>query len=195
MPIDQYEKLDDLSLWSKIAQGDMMAFSVTYKRHYSSLYHYGLKCINSTPLVEDSIQDLFIKLWDRKHAIKIKTSFKAYLFTMFRRIVVEKIEQAQKKSSLDHPSDKELYSISIQELIIKTEVQEETLHKLAESLKSLAPRQREILYLRFYENMSYQQISETLDLKNQSVRNSIYESIKTLKSIIKVIVLIIISHL
>lgn len=188
-----YEQFDDDALWHGIAKNDIDALSYAYKRYYNGLYFYGLKCTSRAPLVEDSIQDLFLKLWDKRHSIQIKQAFKPYLFMMFRRIVIDKLNQLTKREEIKEAQDPLKPSLSVQDLIINKEIEAEKLTRLDSALKGLSPRQNEIIYLRFYEELSYQQIADTLDIKYQSVRNCIYESIKLLKTAANVIALIITS--
>ena len=186
-----YEQFDDDALWHAIARNDIEALSYAYKRYYNGLYFYGLKCTSRSPLVEDSIQDLFLKLWDKRHNIQIKQAFKPYLFMMFRRIVIDKLNQLTKREEIKEAQDPLMPSLSVQDIIINREIEAEKLTRLDTALKGLSSRQKEIIYLRFYEELSYQQIADTLNIKYQSVRNYIYESIKLLKTAAKMIVLII----
>lgn len=187
-----YEDLDDNSLWHAISNNDIEAFSFAYKRYYKGLYFYGLKCTQQGTLVEDSIQDLFLKLWDKRNSIKIKQAFRPYLFMMYRRILIDRLNQLKKRENLKESQDLLAPSLSVQDIIINQEIEDEKLIRLDTVLKGLPARQKEIIYLRFYEDLSYQQIADTLEIKYQSVRNSIYESIKLLKKAAKVIFLLLI---
>jgi RNA polymerase sigma-70 factor (ECF subfamily) len=58
--------------------------------------------------------------------------------------------------------------------------------KVFNALNELSPRQREIIYLKFHQNLSYDEISEIMHINYQAARNLIYQSIKMLKKIIAV---------
>ncbi len=184
-----YEDYDDNLVWHAIADDNIEALSIAYKRYYKGLYFYGLKCTQREALVEDSIQDLFLKLWDKRKTIQIKQAFKPYLFMMFRRMLIDRLNQLKKRVEIEDSHDQLTPSLSVQDIIINQEIEDEKLLRLDEALKELTARQKEIIYLRFYEEFSYQQIAETLKIKYQSVRNSIYESTKLLKTAVKLIIL------
>ena len=186
-----YEDVDDDSLWQAIANSDLEALSYAYKRYYNGLYFYGLKSVQKISLIEDSIQDLFLKLWDRRSSIKIEVAFKPYLFKMFRRIVIDKLIQLNKFKGSEQSKDFLDLSLSVEDLIINQEIESENLKRLEIALKKLSARSKEIIYLRFYEEWSYQQIADALDIKYQSVRNCVYDSIKLLRKVMKSISLII----
>jgi len=190
-----YEDFNDERLFKAIANNDLDALSYAYQRYYNGLYFYGLKCTYRVPLIEDSIHDLFLKLWDKRSDIKIKQAFKPYLFKMFRSIIVDRLNKLNKTGELQQPDELLAPSLSVQDIIINREFESEQLRQLDLALKGLSSRQAEVIYLRFYEGLSYEQIAEAVDINYQSVRNSIYESVKFLKSAVKTIILISISFI
>lgn len=185
-----YNSLDDSLVWKAVKEkNDLEALACIYKRYYNGLYFYGLKSTPRSSAVEDSIQDLFLKLWDKRTRIHIKQEFKPYLFTMFRRILIDKLKQLNKSEEIKHSDDVLTPSISVQDIIIDKEIESEKLRQLDAALQGLPERHKEIIYLRFYVGLSYQQISDALGIKYQSIRNSVYESIKLLKKMITILVI------
>ena len=54
-------------------------------------------------------------------------------------------------------------------------------HKLQEAIHALTPKQKEVLYLRFYEGLSYDEIEKITDTNYQSIRNLLSKTIKNLR--------------
>lgn len=177
-----YNSLDDRAIWNRIANSDGEALSYIYQKYYNNLYYFGIKSSRDASLTEDTIQDLFIKLWDKRKAIKIKLTIKSYLMTTYRRMLIDKLV-AQKKQitkSGEFPEGHEP-SLSVQDLIINEELSKEQSAQIERALSQLTKKQKEVIYLRFYQEMSYDEIAETLNIRNQSVRNCMYEAMKLMK--------------
>ncbi|MEO9802727.1 MAG: sigma-70 family RNA polymerase sigma factor [Reichenbachiella sp.] len=188
---EKYESLKDQEIWNLISQSDMNALSYIYNQYYSDLYYFGLKCSKNEQLSKDCIQDLFIKLWEKREKISIQYTIKSYLITALRRTILDKFA-AEKKIET---KNQEVFlendvSLSVQDLIIYQEADESMKKQMETALQSLTAKQKEIVYLRFYQEMSYDEIAESLDIKYQSVRNSIYESMKVLKRLLLVLTLL-----
>ena len=188
---EKYNNKSDAELWSRVQSGDMDALSVVYKKYYSDLYFYGLKCSGNKPLVEDSIQDLYIKLWNGRENISVK-SIKPYLLTSLRRTLLDKLaSRSEQMKPEDNIPENFAPELSVEDVTIKIELDQEKLDNLERGLKLLTSRQKEIIYLRFYQELSYDEIADMMDIKYQSVRNSVYESIKLIKNNLMDLVLLI----
>ena len=188
---EKYNNKSEAELWSRVQSGDMDALSVVYKKYYSDLYFYGLKCSGNKPLVEDSIQDLYIKLWNGRKNISVK-SIKPYLLTSLRRTLLDKLaSRSEQMKPEDNIPENFAPELSVEDVTIKIELDQEKLDNLERGLKLLTSRQKEIIYLRFYQELSYDEIADMMDIKYQSVRNSVYESIKLIKNNLMDLVLMI----
>ena len=59
---NHYFQMDDRALWSELRSGSLIALEVIYRRYYSLLLNYGMKCTPDDDMVRDCIQELFVKL-------------------------------------------------------------------------------------------------------------------------------------
>lgn len=187
-------EIDDLTQWSKLEARDKDALAYFFKKYYSLLFNYGLKICASQEIVEDCIQDLFVKLWKRKKAIPEVESPRAYLLRSFKNNLLTRISKGDVLGDMDvflfhHATE------SVQDKIIEDESLLEIRKKIDKSLDALATREREIIYLKFYKNMSYQEIAEVLDINYQSVRNSIHSAVKKLRKALIVSAIILLNTL
>lgn len=178
--------MEDPGLLDKIVEGDISAYEKTFRVYYGDLYGYGLKLCGNPDLVKDVIQELFAMIWMRRQEIGHIRSLKVYLLVVLRR----KIFKVQKDKQLERNA---LYSYSwepdimftAEEIIIENESASELREKLREALNSLPSRQREVIYLRFYNGMSYEEIEEILSINYQSVRNHVYRALVKLREIMQ----------
>lgn len=179
---EKFGSLSDQELWQKIANSELAAMSFVYKSYYKELYYFGLKCCKDEQLTEDCIQDLFIRIWNKRHSIQVKYTIKAYLLTSLRRLAIDKLvaHKRQLAKEGEFPEGHEV-SLSVQDLMIQSEMDEDQKYQLQKSMSLLTKKQHEVIHLRFYQEMSYDEIAEALGIKYQSVRNCVHEAMKILK--------------
>ena len=173
----------DQQLWNAVRAGDKQAFSELYQRYFNVLYDYGIKLIGEEAGTRDCIQDLFIYLWNRRGRLSAANSVRFYLYTSFRRRLFKYLEK--KRSRENGKQDFDLFQpdidFSVETRIIAEEeemIQVELVEKL---MHELSPRQKEVLYLRFYGELSPKEIAKVMSLNYQTVINHFYEGIKTLR--------------
>lgn len=172
--------------WIKFVNGDYSCFKHLFRKFYKGLYGYGLKLCNEPELVEDCIQELFESIWTRRDELTHIDSPTVYLFISLRRNI---LRQRKKQKTVDNLESAEVASFRIhfgaEELIINRESKKQQLEELQKALNQLSNRQKEVLYLHFYNGMSYGEIEKILFINQQSVRNHMYRAVETLRSVMK----------
>ena len=165
-------------IWKSIKEGDSAAFQKLYWAYADLLFNYGKKMTSNSDLVKDSIQEIFEVLWERKETINIRNSVKSYLFVIFRRSLLKKLKESRMYTE-SMPEREVDFSI---ELKIVVEEQDRYLRQeLNKAIKTLSPRQKEIVFLRFYENMSFEEISELMSLNSNSLYKLLSAAISRLR--------------
>ena len=81
----RYAEFTSEELWIHMLPGDHLALDAIVKRHYNLLYQYGCKFTRDASQVKDCIQDLFLYIWQRRHAISETPSVEHYLMKALRR--------------------------------------------------------------------------------------------------------------
>lgn len=175
----------DTTLLDRFVSGEYSCFNQLFKRYYKSLYGYGLKLCNNPALVEDCIQDLFESLWGRRHDLSHITSPNVYLYVSLRRKILKARNKFETMEIVDIQQENLGISYGADELIIRDESKIQQKEKLKEALNHLSNQQKEVLYLYFYNGMSYGEIEKILSIHRQSVRNHMYRAMETLRTILK----------
>ena len=174
-----------VSLWQEIRKGDKEALFELYDDLYFHLVRFGLSVHCDHELVKDCISQLFLKLWDRHGRLNEVENVKSYLFTSLKRLISDHIHSDQKVlSSLQQLEEEK--ELSYEEMIVSLEKDKEVKMRLAAALKSLSPRQIELIRLKFFENRSYKEIADLSSLSIKTSYNTIYDAIKTLRLKLKV---------
>lgn len=181
------EKIDS-EVWKLFKQGDRKALDYIFEKYVRLLYAYGAKITRNTSLVEDSIQDLFVELWHRRDSISEVTSVKFYLLKSLRQKIVRNL--ARMNEVVVDESKLQEYEVEVEFSeefkIIQDQVSLEQRDRLVRALSQLTKRQREAIYLKFYEKVSYQEIAEIMNLNVKSAYNLVGKAIDILRNHIKV---------
>ncbi|MBK9737827.1 MAG: sigma-70 family RNA polymerase sigma factor [Saprospiraceae bacterium] len=115
-----------------------------------------------------------------------------YLCVSARRDLIKRIEKDMKTTSYTNvENDETEFSISIEDILIQEETNSTNKARLHTAFEQLSSRQREAIYLKYYEEMNYEQICEIMNINYQSVRNLISKGILILReNIVSAILLI-----
>lgn len=172
----------DIFLWSQIKKGDAHAYHKLYDRYADALFTFGMQYTNDDALVQDAIHDVFVFIHRYRTTIASDVVVKSYLFKSLRNDIFKKLKSQTKIVRLDALTDGVYKTDSAEDVIIFNET---TLNKnasLALALSSLSHKKRQALHLRFSEDLSYEEISSTLEISLESCRTLIYRSLKELRS-------------
>lgn len=178
--------MTDAELWIELKNGNRDALEALFRRYYDDLFRYAVKFCGSEVVAEDHIQDLFLKIWKRRANLGTVTGVKTYLWTALRRSLIQATNKESRKSDIyaQVGEEKSTMHFGVEEIIIQKERGKEKREALKKAVDELTPRQREIIYLRYYEGMAYEEIESITSLNYQTLRNYVYEALKALGDII-----------
>lgn len=165
--------------WQEIARGNKDSFVRLYDAYYKPLFHYGLKIHQDRELIQECLHILFCELWEKHSSLPLDVQNpKFYLFTWFKRIILKNLPKQELgvEVMMGEPiqDSVETQQIEIEQLL-------ETHQKLELALAKLTKKQRRFIQLRFFENKSYEEISQSENASVRTVYNVIYEALKSLK--------------
>lgn len=177
-------------LWNDFRAGHAPALAALFDAYYSALYQYGLKLTGDEELVKDCIQNLFQKLWRRREGLRAVLVVKAYLFKALRRHLGDETKLLrQHRHLLPAYSDSFEVTYSHEEFLIAQQGDAEQSARLLAALNQLSKRQREALYLKFFDGFAYERIAEVMSLNTQSVRNLVFNALQTLRKVLALVLL------
>ncbi|CAG4999832.1 hypothetical protein DYBT9275_02319 [Dyadobacter sp. CECT 9275] len=172
--------MSEALLWRNFKLGDKQAFEQIFIRYHKDLYQYGSKIIHNGPLLDDAIQELFLELWQTKEQLADVVSVKGYLFRALKFKLFREIKKEARLVALSGENE-ELPDFSYETTLIEEQAAYALKEKLLHTIQKLTRRQQEALFLRFYSQLSYEEISEVMDVSYQGVVNLIYKSIRFLR--------------
>ena len=173
------EKEDQL--WKTMLDGDETAFSKIYQEYAYRLLAYGSKIAFDETIVKDAIQDVFVRLWKNRKTISAVSNVQVYLFKSLRNRLYKILELEKKYETALLDEKIQVGVLSIEDAMILSEFKKEQLLKLHHYLQKLPTHQREAIHLRFFQNLQITEIAALMEVNNQSVSNSIYRGLNTLR--------------
>jgi RNA polymerase sigma-70 factor (ECF subfamily) len=166
----QEEKIINLA-----KQGDKSAMSALYELHFDTLYKFIRYKVNSDEVAEDIVSEAFIKAFENLNKFKGKSTFKSWIYTIARNILVDWYKSKDKNISFD-----ETYMNS-QERDYKTD--DADLNFLNEIMNELKDNYRQVLEHRFIYRMSIKETAEALDITAANVKVIQHRALKKAQKI------------
>lgn len=176
-------------VWQRFQQGDETAFQQIHQHHIRHLLNYGTRLSSSLSTVEDCIQDVFVELWQYRQGLTQPVSVRFYLLRALRNRLRAQYRRDQpfisgwdddgeQAGQNQLPFDTEP---SAEEQLIALDIDAERKIRIHQTLQTLTARQREIIYLRYFNDLTYEQICEVMQINYQTARSQIYSALKTIR--------------
>ncbi len=152
----------------------MEAFRQIYDGFLSNLYSYGSKLTADSSIVEDSIQEMFLDMYYHRKTLSSTVRLEYYLLKTLRRTIFHRIKRESRFQPIEN-SESGSFIIDFEiEKNMPEDIQEEKIRMIKDSLAKLDQQHREIIYLKFYARLNYQQISDILGIKPESAKKQVY---------------------
>lgn len=174
--------------WLELRNGNPDALSNIFCETYSHLFNYGYKIVQDESVVKDSIQELFLNLWSTRREVSEAYSVKSYLFSSLRRVILRRLKKTRNRLQrhADYTMDSFTETMNVEDLMIHFETECQKKQKLMEALLSLSHRQKEAVFLKFFNGLSNDEISEVMQVNKQSVYNHISKAIQKMQGFVTV---------
>ena len=185
-------KKEDLELINKAKLGDEKAFEKIVNKYKKSLEFTILNIVRDENVVEDIVLDTFLRVFKNLDIYNENYSFSTWVFTIATNLAIDytrKKKHIRFKTQDDDESQVGIIFDSIEnksvvspEASLINENSKKVLRLLVEKLR---PDYRIIIELRYFEEMSYKEIADKLDIKVSMVKTKLHRAKKKLKEILK----------
>ena len=163
----------------KISRGDKQSFELLFKKFYTSLCAFAYNYISSEECVVDIVQDVFMKIWERKKEFNNVSDIKSYLYIAVRNSCLNEIN---KTKNLNSNLDIELLKTDV--IYKEGYIQEETYRMLRKVINDLPEQTRKIVYMT-YEGVKNPEIAEELGISKHTVHTLKKRAYKKLRERLK----------
>jgi RNA polymerase sigma factor (sigma-70 family) len=172
----------DIRLWDEFRSGDKFSFEKLMQIHYRNLYAYGTKFRKDPEFVKDCLQDLFLELWKNRARLGSTNFVKSYLFKCVRNKIFRALQKNRWHLKTEALDDNYVFDVefSIEHHLIREQTLRDTANRFSKILNTLPKRQKEIIYLRYYQELEIAEIVKVMEINAQSVYNLINKALSNL---------------
>jgi RNA polymerase sigma-70 factor (ECF subfamily) len=172
---------------AQLRRGDLDALSTLVTRYQNRLYRYLLRMVRQPAEAEDLFQVTWIRVAEKIQQYDPKRNFEAWLFTLARNLAIDHLRRIRPES-LDEPVGDETTGETGATRLqshdpppIERIVARERTSRIGESMESLSVMYREVLTLRFEEEMKLEEIAEVLSVPLSTVKTRLRRALDRLR--------------
>ncbi len=177
--MNNYSELSDLQLVSLLEEGDRLAFTEIYDRYIFVLLNHAYNKMRNREEAKDVVHEVFAMLWSKRSELKVNLNLAGFLYTSVRNNVLNQFA---------HHGVQSRYLESVRNFVESEEpvtdhlIREKQLSTLIDrEISSLSPKMKEVFQLSRREHLSHKEISERLDISEQTVSKHVTNALKILK--------------
>ncbi|MCC7030016.1 MAG: RNA polymerase sigma-70 factor [Chitinophagaceae bacterium] len=165
---------------TQLLSGNISTYETVYKTYFKPLYIYAYTMLKEEAQAEEIVQNLFLKIWERKEQISIDTSLKAYLYKSVYNDSLNYIKHLKVKSTYENHATQVMKQTKSPTPANK--LQYKNLEdKLREALNELPEQCRTVFQMSRYEELKYREIAARLSISEKTVENHMGKALKLLR--------------
>ncbi|WP_316794358.1 RNA polymerase sigma factor [Pedobacter frigoris] len=171
----------EAELLGRLKLGEERAFEELYVIYSPLLYKKLLRLVKDEAIAQELLQDLFVRIWEKRSQIDAEKSFRAYLFRITQNLVTDFYRRVA--------FDKKMIEVFVREsteyvYAFEDELQDERRQILMKAMDTLSPKRKEIYMLIKLERKSYEEVGELLGISVSTISDHVVKATKTLKEYI-----------
>lgn len=169
--------------WKRLKEGDQSGLGELYESYVDDLYRFGYSICPDEDLVKDSIQEVFLDIWQYRENLTCPDNTKFYLFRSLSNRIKRELGKKRKEmfGELGNFNFSDLSESSFEEHIIGMENHLSEANKLNRAFEALTPKQREVIHLLFFENLPYPEVSKIMEINLRSTYTLAWKALEVLR--------------
>jgi len=173
----------DLYLFERIKLGDQKSFDLLFQKYYNNLCNYAYLFLKEDALTQEIVADVYLKIWNNKDKIEIKTNLKSYFLRSTHNEVISYLRKSKLQTvSLDHNNDIGNISEDSPETLL---INKETCRTFSSMINELPKQAGLVFRLHKVDGLTYKQIAEVLELSIKTVENHMGRALKMMRSMLE----------
>jgi RNA polymerase sigma-70 factor (ECF subfamily) len=171
-------------IWNQLQSGDQQALLALYNKFYLGLINYGVKLTGNRELTNDCITQILLRLWDKRKELPPVENLRSYLLTCLRRELLAELKSQTDRAIKGSILQKQFNEAELpyEEYIIQAQNDQNLRERLAKALDQLTSREKELLRLKYFEDLGYDEIAVHCGISKRTAYNIVHAALKTLKT-------------
>lgn len=168
-----------IDLFEAIKNNNRSAFETLFRQYYAPLVRFAKEILKDTDRAEDMVQEVFVKVWEKRHQINIETGIKPYLYMAVKNHCLSVLRVEERNAYLDDSFGDDIRASSNQ-----ADLQTNTIHlkqHISEAIEKLPPKCALIFKMSRFEEKTYQEIADTLELSVKTIENQMGRALQLLR--------------
>lgn len=192
--MSNYQNYVDSLILKALKDDDEKALNHLFEFYYNRLFRAGLRWCADSILTEECIQDIFLDFWIYRQSLNDIQSLENYLKVSLRRRIFKKLRKvdpfARPLDNISQDFDLDntpsvMTTESYESFLIQQQNDASMQQRLAVALQSLTPRQRDIIHLKYFEELSYKAIADKTGIEIGTLYKLLHDAVKKLKNILE----------
>lgn len=176
MRINEVKPIADRLILEHLKNSNQGVFEMVFKYYYSGLVVYCDQFHNNLPLSEDIVQTVFMKLWENRQTLEIR-SFRSYLVQCVKNSSIDHLRNQEVKNKYRIRNVESSHFEMPEDFWTKTELED----LIQQAVDKLPPRCKEIFLMSRMENLKTAEIAGKLQLSGRTVETQITKALKVLR--------------
>ncbi len=174
----------NIKVWNQLRSGDIQSLIGLYREYYVALINFGTKMTGNRELTNDCITQVLIKLWDKHAELPEVGNTRSYLITCLKNELLIELKNANKIKCGNNDLKYQLsqQEISYEEYLIQMQTSLSIKDSLLRAFSHLSKREKQLLQMKFFEDLSYDEIALQCHITKRTAYNIIHDALKTLKA-------------
>ena len=171
-------------LLEKLAEGDQSAFCTVFKAYYKDLVMFAFTFIKDKDEAEDAVQEVFVRLWEKRHELKLHGSLKSYLLKSVQNYCLDEIRR--RKVREQYAGELEIQSLYVndtEDYILYTDL----LNQIDRIMAQMPDEVAQTFRMNRFDGLKYQEIAHQLNVSLRTVESRISKALQILHQALKVL--------
>jgi len=169
---------EEKEMYLKLKEGDEGAFNALFRKYYSAMCLFANQFLHDRELAEEIVQEMFVKIWEKRTILNIETSVKQYLFRSVRNHCLNQIQHEKiKKQYANKVLESAHREINTEQYYLEVDL----IRRIEKSIESLPPKRKEIFKLSREQGLKYKEIADDLGISIKTVEAQMGLALKYLR--------------
>jgi len=178
-------EVNTAEIWRQLKNGDPQSLTGLYRTYYVSLVNFGIKITGNRELTTDCITQVLIRLWDKRSNLPEVDNIRSYLLACLKNELLAELRTTHKIRARNRQFIQEnlLTEHSYEERLIQAQEDLDVKDDLKRALKHLTKREMQLLQMKFFEDLDYEEIAQRCRISKRTAYNIIHDGLRTLKTV------------